>query len=168
MCCCPEVSHSIGWGWKHAGALLGASEAEIEAACTADLSWERHAASWRTAERPQQRWGPLCSMTCASQIVSQAERDAVSRPCLSYRILLSTQAAANEFNRNVRQEASTKTSKRDGFQEEARHTCGFAHRFLHPTRLARLQHGAEGGAGRVQGGYSLRKKRREGWASLCG
>lgn len=42
----------------------------------------------------------------------------------------------------LRQEASTKNSpKRDGFQEEARRTPGFAPSSLHPIGLGRHQHG---------------------------
>lgn len=144
MCCvcCPEV--------------LGAVEQGLGLPAQQAYPGEHHAAHQGTTERPQQRWGPLCSVRSASQLVSQAEVDTASRPCLNRRILLATQAAANEFSRSARWEASTKTSpKRDGLQEEMRRTRGFGSLSVHLAGLVRHQRGNESGAGVGQGGLGI-------------
>lgn len=90
---------------------------------------------------------PLQQVLCEPASESGRDGCCVNSPCLDHRILLAMQAAANEFSRSVGQEASPKTSpKRDGFQEEVRHTRGFAPGSLQPTGLVRHPRGSGSGA----------------------
>lgn len=70
---CPEVlagaGNTLGTHLGLGNKWAGASGAGLGAACPAGLSWGHHAADQGTTERRQQRWGSLCSVHSASQLV---------------------------------------------------------------------------------------------------